>query len=92
MKIKALFALLSSAIFMQVTAQQTNILWIVTDDQRRDALECYNLATRGKKSSSLGYVSSPNIDKLASEGVMFVNSYTNSPICGPSRGPIIRRW
>ncbi|SHM52968.1 sulfatase-like hydrolase/transferase [Flavobacterium saccharophilum] len=83
MNIKALFTIFSTAIFMHVTAQQTNILWIVTDDQRPDALECYNLATRGEKESAFGYVSSPNINKLADEGVMFVNAYTNSPICGP---------
>lgn len=63
-----------------------NILWIVTDDHRADALASYNKATTGKSESALGFVSSPNIDKLANEGVMFVNAYTNSPACGPSRG------
>ena len=64
---------------------QPNILWIITDDQRADALECYNKATTGKSESSLGYVMSPNIDKLASEGTMFVNAYNNSPMCAISR-------
>ncbi len=62
-----------------------NILWIITDDQRTDALECYNKATTGKSESSLGYVMSPNIDKLAAEGTMFVNAYNNSPMCAISR-------
>ena len=62
-----------------------NILWIITDDQRADALECYNRATTGKSESSLGYVMSPNIDKLAAEGTMFVNAYNNSPMCAISR-------
>ena len=39
---------------------QPNILWIITDDQRADALECYNKATTGKSESSLGYVMSPD--------------------------------
>lgn len=69
--------------------KKTNILWIITDDHRVDALQCYNKATTGKKYSKLGYVSSPNIDKLAKEGVMFVNAYTNSPVCGPSRGSML---
>lgn len=64
---------------------QPNILWIITDDQRADALECYNKATTGKSESSLGYVMSPNIDKLAAEGTMFVNAYNNSPMCAISR-------
>ncbi len=68
-------------------AQETkpNILWIVTDDQRADALACWNRATTGKSESALGYVSSPNIDKLASEGVLFTNSFCNSPVSAPSR-------
>ncbi|WP_289039424.1 sulfatase-like hydrolase/transferase [uncultured Zobellia sp.] len=66
-----------------------NILWIITDDHRPDAIETYNQATTGKSESPLGYVSSPNIDKLAEEGTMFVNAFCNSPACGPSRGSII---
>ena len=62
-----------------------NILWIITDDQRADALECYNRATTGKSEGSLGYVMSPNIDKLAAEGTLFVNAYNNSPMCAISR-------
>ncbi len=62
-----------------------NILWIVTDDQRADALECWNRATSGSSESALGYVSSPNLDKLASEGVLFTRSFCNSPLSGPSR-------
>ena len=65
--------------------QKPNILWIITDDQRADALECYNLATTGKKESPLGYVQSPNIDRLADEGTLFVNAYNNSPMCAISR-------
>ena len=73
---------------MTVAAQnkkQPNILWIITDDQRTDALECYNRATTGKSESYLGYVMSPNADKLAAEGTMFVNAYNNSPMCAISR-------
>ncbi|WP_111708748.1 sulfatase-like hydrolase/transferase [Lutibacter citreus] len=62
-----------------------NILWIITDDQRADALEVYNRETIGKSESSLGYVMSPNIDKLASEGTLFTNTYCNSPMCAISR-------
>lgn len=67
------------------SAQKPNILWIITDDQRADALECYNQATRGTSESALGYVSSPNINKLAKEGTMFVNTFCNSPMSCVSR-------
>ncbi|KXX66896.1 sulfatase [Flammeovirga sp. SJP92] len=66
-----------------------NILWIITDDHRPDALECYNEAVYGQKESPLGYVSSPNINKLASEGVLFTNAFCNAPVCGPSRGSMV---
>jgi arylsulfatase A-like enzyme len=73
--------------FSTITAQKKkpNILWIITDDQRADALACYNKATTGKSESSLGYVMSPNVDKLAAEGTLFVNAYNNSPMCAISR-------
>jgi len=64
---------------------QPNVLWIITDDQRSDSLACYNRATTGKAESALGYVESPNIDKLAAEGVLFTAAYCNSMACAPSR-------
>lgn len=63
-----------------------NILWIITDDQRPDSVRAYNRLVHGKGDSPLGYVESPNIDKLAAEGVIFTRAMCNSPACGPSRG------
>lgn len=77
---------------LQLAAQSTkkpNILWIITDDHRADAVEVFNKATSGKKESKLGYVSSPNINKLAKEGTLFVNAYCNSPACAPSRASMM---
>ncbi len=73
------------AVAHSAEALQPDILWIITDDQRADALACWNRATTGKSESALGYVSSPNIDKLAAEGVLFTNSFCNSPVSAPSR-------
>lgn len=82
----SIIVLLVATTYLQANAQnKPNILWIITDDHRADALECYNRATTGKSESYLGYVSSPNIDKLAAEGTLFVNAYCNSPMCTPSR-------
>lgn len=69
-----------------VQSKQPNILWIITDDQRPDSVSAYNQAVYGQNNSPLGYVESPNIDKLAAEGVLFTHAFTNSPVCGPSRG------
>lgn len=70
----------------QAQEQRPNILWIITDDHRADALECYNKAKRGTAESELGYVSSPNLNALADEGTLFINSICNSPASAPSRG------
>lgn len=67
-------------------ANKPNILWITTDDQRPDSLACFNRAVYGSDESPLGYVESPNIDKLAAEGVLFTRAICNAPACGPSRG------
>lgn len=80
-----ILALLVLSSGLSLAQDQPNILWIITDDQRADALVCYNQATTGQANSQLGYVESPNIDQLAAEGVLFVNAYCNSPACAPSR-------
>jgi len=71
--------------FAARTAEQPNILWIITDDHRADSIQAYNRAVTGKDNSPLGYVSSPAADRLASEGVLFTRAYCNSPACAPSR-------
>ena len=56
-----------------------NILWICTDQQRYDTLGCY-----GNK-----WVKTPNLDRLAAEGVLFERAYCQSPVCAPSRGSFL---
>ena len=56
-----------------------NALWICTDQQRFDTLGCYGN----------DFVSTPNIDRLARNGVLFENFYTQSPVCAPSRASFL---
>ena len=51
-----------------------NILLIMTDQQRWDAMSC-----------SGNWVQTPNIDRIANEGVRFSNGVTTSPVCIPAR-------
>ena len=55
-----------------------NILFLFADDQRADALGC----------AGNPYISTPNIDALASSGVRFTNNYVmgghHGAICAPS--------
>ena len=54
---------------------QENILIIMADQLTALALGCYGNPA----------VKSPNIDKLAAEGVMFKSAYSSSPLCTPAR-------
>ena len=55
--------------------RQPNILWICSDQQRFDTLGCYGNA----------FVHTPNLDRLANEGVLFEYAFSQSPVCTPSR-------
>lgn len=61
-----------------VEKKQPNVVVFLIDDLRVD------LGTYGSK-----HVLSPNIDKLASEGVKFTQAYAQQAICGPSRVSIM---
>ncbi|MEM9079706.1 MAG: sulfatase-like hydrolase/transferase [Verrucomicrobiota bacterium] len=65
--------------------QQPNVLWIVTDDQRYDSIRAFNRILDGREMSELGYVESPETDKLVARGTTFINNYCHSPGCAPSR-------
>ena len=66
-------------------AQQPNVLWILTDDQRYDSIEAFNRILHDRDRSELGYVESPNVDRLAAMGTTFINTYCQAPGCAPSR-------
>lgn len=54
---------------------QQNLLIIMADQLTAKALGCYGNET----------VVSPNIDRLAEEGVLFESAYSSSPLCTPAR-------
>ncbi len=52
-----------------------NIIYIMADDLGYADLSCY-----GRKDYQ-----TPNLDKLASQGVKFMNAYASAPLCTPTR-------
>lgn len=56
-----------------------NLLFIFTDQQQRYALGCM-----GNQN-----VDTPNLDRLATRGVLFTRCYSNNPVCGPFRGSLL---
>lgn len=55
--------------------RKPNILFIMADQLRADYLGCNGHPT----------IKTPNIDKLAQRGVNFSRTYSQAPVCGPSR-------
>jgi arylsulfatase A-like enzyme len=51
------------------------VLWILTDDHRYDSIRAFNQILHGREMSELGYVESPNTDRLAKMGTTFINTY-----------------
>ena len=59
--------------------RQPNILLIMADQLAAQALSLY-----GNK-----VCKTPNLERLASEGVTFTNNYSNNPLCVPSRASML---
>ncbi|MGB7347814.1 MAG: sulfatase [Pirellulaceae bacterium] len=58
----------------QVVGQQPNLVFIIADDCTFDDLGCYG-----------GQAATPNIDKLAGEGMQFMKCFQAAPMCSPTR-------
>jgi arylsulfatase len=56
-----------------------NLLFITTDQQRFDSLPCYGL----------DFMRTPNLDRLAREGMVFERAYTPAPLCVPMRAAMM---
>ena len=67
-----------SLLLAQTTSEKPNILWISVEDIG-PLLEVY-----GDKS-----IRTPNIERLAKEGIIFTNAFATAGVCAPSRSSII---
>lgn len=57
-----------------------NIVWIMADDLSWGDLGCYGQEL----------IRTPNIDRLAAEGVQFTQCYSGSTVCAPSRSSLMQ--
>ncbi len=62
-----------------VAADRPNIVFVLTDDMGYSDLNCYGGNLRP----------TPNLDRLAKEGIRFTHFYDDAPICSPSRAAFI---
>jgi iduronate 2-sulfatase len=61
-----------------ISTKKKNILFIAIDDLRPE-LNCYGAS----------YMKTPNIDRLAKQGLLFENAYCQQAVCAPSRNSIM---
>src|SRR5215467_1981755 len=72
----AVFVLLLSV--ARVKAVPPNIVFILIDDMGWRDLGCYGST----------FYETPNLDRLASQGMRFSNAYSACPVCSPTRASI----
>jgi N-acetylglucosamine-6-sulfatase len=60
-------------------APRPNVLVIITDDQRWDAMSCVGHPL----------LKTPNLDRLAAEGARFANAFVTTSLCSPSRAAMM---
>ncbi len=59
--------------------KRPNFVFILTDDQRYDALSCMGHP----------FLKTPNIDRIGREGAIFRNAFVTTALCAPSRGSFL---
>src|SRR5690625_2168299 len=59
--------------------ERPNIVFIMTDDHSYQTLSAYDDR----------FIETPNIDRIADDGVKFVNSFVGNSICAPSRATLL---
>ena len=72
-------ALLASGTQAQAPAPRPNIVFIMADDHAAHAISAYGSRVN----------ETPNIDRLAREGLVFQNAFVTNSICTPSRAAIL---
>lgn len=60
-------------------AQKPNIIYIMSDDHDADAISAYNKTL----------THTPNIDRIAKEGMRFTHCFVGNSICGPARATLL---
>jgi choline-sulfatase len=74
-----LYLLLSHGIFSCTEQKQINILFLMDDQHRGDAIGA----------AGATWLETPHLDRLAAEGVMFTRAYVSIPSCLPARTSIL---
>lgn len=81
--LRAVACLLSSVVAtaqaQEVRLPRPNLIVLMTDDQRADAMSC----------AGHPFLRTPNLDRLAREGMRFTNMFVTNSLCAPSRATLL---
>src|SRR5574340_1109039 len=76
--LKSTAASLCAAPLLRAASGQPNIVFILADDLGYGDVGCYGSS-----------IPTPNLDRMASEGVRFTDFYSGNPVCSPSRAALL---
>jgi arylsulfatase A-like enzyme len=76
MRLLSIFLLFS---INSLAQQRPNIIYIMSDDHDNDAISAYNKQ----------FIQTPNIDRLAKEGMKFNKAFVGNSICAPARATLL---
>ena len=76
---------LSALVGSAAPGPRPNILFVFIDDSGWGDFSCYGSPVTNK----LGQPITPNLDRLASQGIRFTQGYVAYPICSPSRTAVL---
>ena len=82
-----LLALAGLATAMPAAERKPNFVYVFTDDQRWDALGVVQ-REQGEK-GRFPWLRTPNLDRLAAEGIRFRNAFVVNALCAPSRASLV---
>ncbi len=70
-------------------SQQPNIIYIMSDDHDADAIGIYNKRSVATRNALSLPISTPNMDRIAKEGMRFTNCFVGNSICSPVRATVL---
>ena len=62
----------------EVMSMKKQVILLMSDSTRKDMVGCYGDSR----------IQTPNLDRMAAEGIRYENAYTCQPVCGPARSAI----
>lgn len=62
----------------QATEKRPNIVWLISEDNSKNYLSLYHSSGANM----------PNIEGLAEQGIVYLNAYSNSPVCSTARSTL----